>query len=376
LSAPTPSLVESGFYTQGYFSRARAAALAQAHAHLPHPLAQAQGPLLAAPVAATNVVTQPVQAPLRLAPAAVGLTHIGFDDYGLTSGAAAAVATGSAAAVARLFATAGSLTVVSYTTPHRAPGLDLTSSSVSADWAAAALGALSSTQASLVSALLSPRVDLAALAAHSLFSCNGLASAPRTWGRPDRTLGHHTAWLSSLAGVGGTSLPLGFFSFVPASAPSALFASRHVSMPLLPRVGFLPLPLTSISGAPALFVVGVPTLTSAGPSVRSNLAGLPWAGGAFGGPSYVSDLPLSAQVVTTQAQFASYRSSYPCAHSAPVRLVTLGRTAPFSSSEWLVGVSSSRPGRPFAATADLVNFANGGVGLAYSPWDSVPCLFN
>ena len=136
------------------------------------------------------------------------------------------------------------------------------------------------------------------------------------------------------------------------------------------------LPSVGMPAASASFATSGLSLTCANSTPSLGLTGLFWVSGASQGLSLGYGLPLEAQVVATLAQFRAYAFSYIQVHTAHTHPLAVGHMTPFSSPEWLVGVSSSRPGRPFNATADLLNFANGGVGLAFSPWGSVPVLFN
>lgn len=145
-------------------------------------------------------------------------------------------------------------------------------------------------------------------------------------------------------------------------------------MPVLPRAEALALPPISTQAVPT--AMGTQSLACAYAPRGLGLTGLFWACGGSSVLGRTYSLSLEAQAVATQLQFASYISSHPRACTVQALPATTRGVAPFSSPEWLVGVSPSRPGRPFNATADLINFANGGAGLAYSPWDNVPVLFN
>lgn len=188
--------------------------------------------------------------------------------------------------------------------------------------------------------------------------------------------GQHPAWLSSLGGLSspgafGGAYPLG--GFFSATAPYALGSAR---LHLVCREGF-PLPPFTGPAVCLLPAEGAPDLvphTHADPRLTPRV--LAWAPGAspLSSPSPVA--ASEAQAVATQVRSAAHLFSFPHTHAPYTQPRLTGGAAPFSSPEWLAGVSLSRPGRPFSATADLINFANGGVGLAYAPWDNVPVLFN
>jgi len=261
---------------------------------------------------------------------------------------------GAAAGVAQAY-TLGPLAGPGFATPRWAP---LASSPVSA------LGA------SAWASLLSPRVALGPLARSAFALASEGTPLAALWSSTRESLSQHTSWVSQVV-PHVAHLTAELLTPRPSWAELGLYT-------LPPFLGPVLAPEASQALAPtphhAAARVAQPQLApwSSTPAALDHPLS---PGGALASPVG------GAALATHEAQSLVSRAQRACHLWLSPRLQGLtslpsSSLSPLPPSEWLMGVSPSRPGRPFSQSADLVNFANGGVGLAFSPWQSSPALLS